>query len=163
MLDHLHRGDRDLDDFPGALDPAPDERRVAVRTLRHGVLHRFGRGQTRPAKPVRPFLPLWGGGLGSRRLGLIPGHPRPSAQRQPMFEGTDPLQEFGNGAFRLSECCLQLGNEPEQCRATGGGQLRICHVPRIRSIAFPCSHFSRPSISDRLPAIASFAVASLLC
>ena len=80
MLGDLHRNHRQLDDFPGALDPAASQVRPAIGTVLHHMLHPhllhpMGRCHARAGEAVASLL----SGLLLRwrlaaRTGLVAGH-----------------------------------------------------------------------------------------
>ena len=126
MLGDLHRNHRQLDDFPGALDPAASQVRPAIGTALHHVLHPMGRCHAPAGKAVASLL----SGLLLRwrlaaRTGLEAGHSGRAARFRLAFQfGNPPLQPL-NHPLLFQNGGLQLGDDGDENIATGGGQVNF--------------------------------------
>ena len=94
MLGDLHRSHRQLDDFPGALDPAASQVRPAIGTVLHHVLHPMGGRQAWAGEAVASLL------AGPRLRRRLPGRFR--------------LVAGHSGRVARFRLALQLGNPPLQ-------------------------------------------------
>ena len=98
MLGDLHRNHRQLDDFPGALDPAASQVRPAIGTVLHHVLHPMGRCHTRAGEAVASLLAglLLRWGLPGR-FRLEAGHSERAVRFRLAFQfGNPPLQPLNH-------------------------------------------------------------------
>ena len=126
MLGDLHRNHRQLDDFPGALDPAASQVRPAIGTVLHHVLHPMGRCHAPAGEAVASLL----AGLLLRwrlaaRTGLEAGHSGRAARFRLAFQfGNPPLQPL-NHPLLFQNGGLQLGDDGDENIATGGGQVNF--------------------------------------
>ena len=126
MLGDLHRNHRQLDDFPGALDPAASQVRPAIGTALHHVLHPMGRCHAPAGEAVASLL----AGLLLRwrlaaRTGLEAGHSGRAARFRLAFQfGNPPLQPL-NYPLLFQNGGLQLGDDGDENIATGGGQVNF--------------------------------------
>ena len=126
LLGDLHRNHRQLDDFPGALDPAASQVRPAIGTALHHVLHPMGRCHTRAGEAVASLL----SGLLLRwrlaaRTGLEAGHSGRVIRFRLAFQfGNPPLQPL-NHPLLFQNGGLQLGDDGDENIATGGGQVNF--------------------------------------
>ena len=126
MLGDLHRNHRQLDDFPGALDPAASQVRPAIGTALHHVLHPMGRCHAPAGEAVASLL----SGLLLRwrlaaRTGLEAGHSGRAARFRLAFQfGNPPLQPL-NHPLLFQNGGLQLGDDGDENIATGGGQVNF--------------------------------------
>ena len=114
MLGDLHRNHRQLDDFPGALDPAASQVRPAIGTVLHHVLHPMGRCHAPAGEAVASLL----AGLLLRwrlaaRTGLEAGHSGRAARFRLAFQfGNPPLQSAASPAGICSpsiSCACSVG------------------------------------------------------
>ena len=98
VLGDLHRNHRQLDDFPGALDPAAGQVGAAIGTVLHHVLHLSRGCHTRAGEAVASLL----AGLLLRwrlaaRTGLEAGHSERAARFRLAFQfGNPPLQPYNH-------------------------------------------------------------------
>ena len=100
MLGDLHRNHRQLDDFPGALDPAASQVRPAIGTSLHHVLHPMGRCHTPAGVAVvaRPFL--------GQTVGLADGGVQVDGQRPVAGSGSSrpgPGQQLPADPIQLAD------------------------------------------------------------
>ena len=125
MLGDLHRNHRQLDDFPGALDPAASPVRPAIGTALHHVLHPMGRCHAPAGEAVASLLSwaaaaLAAGGPNSGGRAFGAGRPVSLA-----FQfGNPPLQPL-NHPLLFQNGGLQLGDDGDEDSATGGGQVNF--------------------------------------
>ena len=110
MLGDLHRNHRQLDDFPGALDPAASQVRPAIGTALHHVLHPMGRCHAPAGEAVASLLA--GLLLRWRRAA------RPSSSATRRSNRLNHPLLFQNGG-------LLLGDDGDENIATGGGQVTL--------------------------------------
>ena len=121
MLGDLHRNHRQLDDFPGALDPAASQVRPAIGTVLHHVLHPMGRCHPKPWRRCLRGCCCAGGFRPDFAL-------RPGIRRLAF--------QFGNPSNRsITRCCsrtaaFQLGDD--------GNQHSRSTVVRSTSVSMPC-------------------------
>ena len=126
MLGDLHRNHRQLDDFPGALDPAASQVRPAIGTALHHVLHPMGRCHAPAGEAVASLL----SGLLLRwrlaaRTGLVAGHSGRAARFRLAFQfGNPPLQPYHHH-LQLGNDRLLLHDDGDENIATGGGQVNF--------------------------------------
>ena len=126
MLGDLHRNHRQLDDFPGALDPAASQVRPAIGTVLHHVLHPMGRCHAPAGEAVASLL----AGLLLRwrlaaRTGLEAGHSGRAVRLRLAFQfGNPPLQPY-NHHLQLGIDRLLLHDDGDENIATGGGQVNF--------------------------------------
>ena len=126
LLGDLHRNHRQLDDFPGALDPAASPVRPAVGTVLHHVLHPMGRCHAPAGEAVASLL----SGLLLRwrlatRTGLVAGHSGRAARFRLAFQfGNPPLQPL-NHPLLFQNGGLQLGDDGDEDSAVGGGEVNF--------------------------------------
>ena len=131
MLGGLHRNHRQLDDFPGALDPAAIQVRPAIGTVLHHVLHPMGRCHAPAGKAVASLLsgPLLRWRLPGR-FRLEAGHSGRAARFRLAFQfGNPPLQPL-NHPLLFQNGGLQLGDDGDEDSAVGGGEVNFSiHAP----------------------------------
>ena len=127
MLGDLHRNHRQLDDFPGALDPAASQVRPAIGTVLHHLLHPMGRGHARAGEAVASLL----SGLLLLRwrlaapTGLEAGHSGRALRLPLAFQfGNPPLQPL-NHPLLFQNGGLQLGDDGDENIAVGGDQVTL--------------------------------------
>ena len=126
MLGDLHRNHRQLDDFPGALDPAASQVRPAIGTVLHHVLHPMGRCHAPAGEAVASLL----SGLLLRwrlaaRTGLEAGHSGRAVRLRLAFQfGNPPLQPL-NHPLLFQNGGLQLGDDGNQHSAVDGGEVNF--------------------------------------
>ena len=126
MLGDLHGNHRQLDDFPGALDPAAGQVGAAIGTALHHVLHPMGRCHARAGEAVASLLAglLLRWGLAAR-TGLVAEHSGRAARFGLAFQfGNPPLQPL-NHPLLFQNGGLQLGNDGDEEIAVGGGQVTL--------------------------------------
>ena len=126
MLGDLHRNHRQLDDFPGALDPAASQVRPAIGAALHHVLHPMGRCHAPAGEAVASLLSglLLRWGLPAR-TGLEAGHSGRAARFRPAFQfGNPPLQPL-NHHLQLGNDRLLLHDDGNQHIAVDGGEVNF--------------------------------------
>ena len=126
MLGDLHRNHRQLDDFPGALDPAASQVRPAIGTVLHHVLHPMGRCHAPAGEAVASLLAglLLRWGLPAR-FRLEAGHSERAARFRLAFQfGNPPLQPL-NHPLLFQNGGLQLGDDGNQHIAVDGGEVNF--------------------------------------
>ena len=113
-----------VDDFPGALPPAPSQAGTTLWTGFQGVLHPVGGRHAKAGKAVRPGLPgaflpgaFLPGSLLAAGLGLDAGHPFGAAGLGLSLQGF-------NAPLQLVNHRLLAGNDRQQGFPWSGGEVK---------------------------------------
>ena len=126
MLGDLRGNHRQLDDFPGALDPAASQVGAAIGTALHHVLHPVGGCHARATPAVASLRsgPLLRWGLATR-FRLEAGHSGRAVRFRLALQFSNPPLQPLNHPLLFQNGGLQLGDDGDQEIAVGGDQVTL--------------------------------------